>query len=156
MKLHLGCGKRKLEGWINCDLYNSDMDMDIRILPFEDNSADEIMAIHVCEHFYKHDLLGVLNEWRRVLKTGGKLILELPCLDRVLSHFMSGADDNKTLWALYGEPATHLNGEPALHKWCWSKKAFRALLEHAGFTDITEEKPHYHVPSRDMRFVCLK
>ena len=156
MKLHLGCGKRKLEGWINCDLYDSDMDLDIRVLPFEDNSADEIMAIHVCEHFYKHDILNVLKEWRRVLKTDGKIILELPCLDRVLTHFMRGATDNFTLWALYGDPSTHKDGEPALHKWCWSKSAFRALLEHAGFKDITEETPQFHVPSRDMRFVASK
>jgi predicted SAM-dependent methyltransferase len=156
MKLHLGCGRKKLEGWINCDLYGSDMDMDIRSLPFDDNSADEIMAIHVLEHFYKHDILNVLIEWHRVLKVGGKLVAELPCLDRVLSHFLNGSSDNLTLWALYGDPGTHKDGEPALHKWCWSKKAFKGLLEQAGFTEITEETPHFHVPSRDMRFVATK
>jgi len=156
MKLHLGCGKRKLEGWLNCDLHDSDLDFDIRVLPFDDDSADEIMAIHVCEHFYKHDLLGVLTEWHRVLKPNGKISLELPCLDRVLTHFMRGGQENMTLWPLYGDPNTHKDGEPALHKWCWSKKAFKDMLEHAGFKDITEETPHYHVPSRDMRFVATK
>lgn len=156
MKLHLGCGRRKLEGWINCDLHDSDLDFDIRVLPFEDDSADEIMAIHVCEHFYKHDLLNVLIEWRRVLKPNGNIILELPCLDRVLSHFLTGGGDNMTLWALYGDPSTHKDGEPALHKWCWSKYAFKKVLEEAGFKEITEETPHYHVPSRDMRFVAIK
>lgn len=156
MKLHLGCGKRKLDGWVNCDLHDSDMDMDIRTLPFEDGSADEIMAIHVCEHFYMHDLLNVLKEWHRVLKVGGVIALELPCLDRVLMHFMNGSPANMTMWPLYGDPSTHKDGEPALHKWCWSKAEFRKVLEQAGFIEITEEKPHYHVPSRDMRFVATK
>jgi predicted SAM-dependent methyltransferase len=156
LKLHLGCGRKKLDGWLNCDLYGSDMDMDIRSLPFDDSSADEILAVHVLEHFYKHDILNVLVEWRRVLKVGGKLVAELPCLDRVLSHFLNGSSDNLTLWALYGDPGTHKDGEPALHKWCWSKKAFKSLLEQAGFTEITEETPHFHVPSRDMRFVATK
>jgi predicted SAM-dependent methyltransferase len=156
MKLHLGCGKRKLEGWLNCDLHDSDHDLDIRTLPFDDNSADSIMAIHVCEHFYKHDILNVLIEWRRVLKEGGIIILELPCLDKVLWHFVNGSPPNMTLWPLYGDPSTHKDGEPALHKWCWSIKQFRNLLGQAGFNHITEETPHFHVPSRDMRFVATK
>ncbi len=156
MRLHLGCGKKKLDGWLNCDLSNSDMDMDIRVLPFQDNSTDEIMAVHVCEHFYKHDIQNVLKEWRRVLKDGGKLVLELPCLDKVLWHFMHGSPANMTLWPLYGDPHTHKDGEPALHKWCWSKFEFRLLLERAGFVQIEEETPHFHQPSRDMRFVAIK
>jgi predicted SAM-dependent methyltransferase len=156
VKLHLGCGRKKLEGWLNCDLHDSDWDMDIRDLPFADNSVSEIMAIHVCEHFYRHELTNVMVEWHRVLKVGGKIALELPCLDRVLSHFMSGSPDNLTLWALYGAPNTHQDGEPALHKWCWSKAEFRKVLEQAGFKNIMEETPHYHVPSRDMRFVAMK
>ena len=64
MKLHLGCGKRRFDGYINCDLHNSDMDMDIRRLPFDDESVDEIIAIHVCEHFYVREILGVLKDWQ--------------------------------------------------------------------------------------------
>jgi predicted SAM-dependent methyltransferase len=156
VKLHLGCGRKKLDGWVNCDLYGSDLNIDIRTLPFPDGVIDEIMAIHVCEHFYVHDIGKVLKEWRRVLKDGGKLIIELPCLDKVIAHFINGGPANMTLWPLYGDPNTHKDGEPALHKWCWSLKAFRMLLEEAGFTEITEETPHFHVPSRDMRFVCVK
>lgn len=156
VKLHLGCGKRQLEGWLNCDLHDSDMDMDIRKLPFDDDIVDEIMAIHVCEHFYVHDILNVLKEWRRVLKPGGQIAIELPCLDKVIAHFINGSPANMTLWPLYGDPHTHKDGEPALHKWCWSLAAFRMLLEQAGFTDIVEEMPHYHQPTRDMRFVATK
>lgn len=156
MKLHLGSGKRRFEGYLNCDLHDSDMDMDIRRLPFDDNSADEIVSIHVCEHFYVKEILGILQDWHRVLKPGGTFIAELPCLDKVLEHFRKGSAENFTLWPLYGDPNTHKDGEPALHKWCWSIAQFELLLKAAGFTEVVNEEPHYHVPSRDMRWVCKK
>lgn len=156
MRLHLGCGRKKLEGWINCDLHDSDMDMDIRQLPFADDSADEIMAIHCVEHFYVHEIMKVLRDWHRALKSGGVMTVELPCLDKILENFANGSPNKLTLMGLYGDPGTHKHGEPALHKWCWSKFEFRTLLERVGFSDVREEIPLFHQPTRDMRFVCVK
>jgi predicted SAM-dependent methyltransferase len=156
MKLNLGCGSKKIPGFVGVDIKEADVVADIRKLPFDDDSAEEIMAIHVCEHFYVREILGVMREWRRVLKPGGTMALELPCLDKVLWHFQNGSPENFTLWPLYGDPGTHKDGEPALHKWCWSRDQFVKMLEAAGFSEIREETPHYHQPSRDMRFVCVK
>lgn len=156
MRLNLGCGSKKIDGWTGVDIKSADVVADIRHLPFDDDSADEIMAIHVCEHFYVKEILGVIKEWRRVLKPGGTMALELPCLNKVLAHFQNGSPENMTLWPLYGDPSTHKDGEPALHKWCWWREEFEKMLRAAGFDDITEETPHYHQPSRDMRFVCRK
>ena len=156
MKLNLGCGNKKIEGFIGVDIKDADVVADIRHLPYDDNSVDEIMAIHVCEHFYRHEIISVLEEWKRVLKPDGIMVLELPCLDKVLLHFEMGSPNNMTMWALYGQPETHKDGEPALHKWCWSMDDFRWLLEKVGMRNITCERPHYHQPSRDMRFVCQK
>lgn len=156
MKLHLGCGKRRMEGFINIDLHDSDMDCDIRHLPFDAETADEIVAIHVCEHFYVREILKILRSWYEILKPGGIMVLELPCLDKVLEHFRKGSPENMTLWPLYGDPNTHKDGEPALHKWCWSVDQFRQLLKAVGFDDVREEVPHFHQPSRDMRWVCRK
>ena len=156
MKLHLGCGKRRFPGWINIDLHNSDHDCDIRKLPFDDDSTDEICSIHCVEHFYVTEIKNILIEWRRVLKPGGKITLELPCLDKVLWHFQNGSPENFTLWPLYGDPRTHVDGEPALHKWCWSREQFRALLNSVGLNGVTEETPKFHQPTRDMRWVAIK
>lgn len=156
MRLHLGCGKRRFDGFINIDLHDSDLDCDIRFLPFDPNSADEIIAIHVAEHFYVREILKILRGWYEILKPGGTMVLELPCLDKVLEHFKKGSPENFTLWALYGDPNTHKDGEPALHKWCWSKDQMRQLLKAVGFDDVIEEVPQFHQPSRDMRWVCIK
>ena len=141
---------------MNIDLHDSDHDCDIRFLPFPDGSADEIHAIHVCEHFYITEILSIMQEWRRVIKEGGMLAVELPCWDKVRKHIAKGGPENMTRWALYGDPSTHKDGEPALHKYCYAEAEFRKILELAGFSRVETQTPKYHVPSRDMRLVAYK
>ena len=53
---------------------------------FQDNTVDVIYASHVLEHFYyniDNELVETLQEWHRVLKVGGKLMISVPDL-RVL------------------------------------------------------------------------
>lgn len=53
---------------------------------FADSSVDNIYASHVLEHFHhslNSELIRVLQEWHRVLKPGGYLMLSVPDL-RVL------------------------------------------------------------------------
>ena len=70
LKLHLGCGKRCIPGFVHIDLadyphidYKSDVS-DLSM--FEDNSADLIYACHVLEHFKRYEIERVLTEWHRV------------------------------------------------------------------------------------------
>lgn len=156
MKLHLGCGKRKFDGYLNIDLKDSEFDCDIRKLPFDDGEAEEIIAIHVFEHFYLHEAPQVLAEWFRVLQDAGKLILELPCYDKVIEHVKKGSPDNLTRWAMFGDPSTHTDGEPALHKWCWRISELAALMKQVGFRKVVLDNPKFHRPDRDMRLVGLK
>jgi len=75
MKLHLGCGKRYIPGFVHVDLADFphiDYQHDVRTLPmFSDNSVDLIYACHVIEYFDRIEVLDVLHEWYRVLKPGG-------------------------------------------------------------------------------------
>ena len=74
MKLHLGCGKRYLEGFIHVDLADFEhVDYKIPVddlSVFENESIDEIYASHVLEYFDREQVKSVLYEWRRVLKFG--------------------------------------------------------------------------------------
>lgn len=45
-------------------------------LPFKDETLDFIVGVHTIEHFA--DTKGVLNEWIRILKVGGYLLLVVP------------------------------------------------------------------------------
>jgi len=156
MKLHLGCGRKKWEGFTNIDLADADINCDIRELPFDDGCVDEIHAIHVCEHFFITEILQVLREWNRVLRVGGSLFVELPCWDKVQVHIANHEPENMTRWALYGDPKTHVDGVPALHKYCYSKAEFAGIMKGAGFIQIEHQVPVFHVPSRDMRLVARK
>ena len=158
IRLNLGCGNKKVDGFIGVDIKDADIVADIRDLPFEDESVDEIMAIHVCEHAYQHEIVAMIREWLRVLKPNGMMALELPCFDKVVKYIRENdvLDDRMVRWPLFGQPETHLDGEPAVHKFCWTRAEFKKMLEYAGCVNVTEEVPHYHVPKRDMRFVCRK
>ena len=84
IRLNLGCGNKKIDGFIGVDIKDADIQADIRNLPFADESVDEIMAIHVCEHIYLSQIVSVIKEWLRVLKTDGVMALELPCWNKVI------------------------------------------------------------------------
>ena len=51
---------------------------DIYSLPFADNSLNGIWNIGVMEHFKESDLIKIYNEFARVLKKGGRLIVLIP------------------------------------------------------------------------------
>ena len=54
IKLNLGCGVYYKPGYINIDMFESEIAdeiADICHLEYEDNSVDEIEASHIIEHF---------------------------------------------------------------------------------------------------------
>jgi SAM-dependent methyltransferase len=82
--LHLGCGPKYLEGFINIDanpFYSVDLWLDVRNgLPFRANSVDSIYSTHMVEHFFDCELRRMLRECHRVLRPGGGVRLIVPSL----------------------------------------------------------------------------
>jgi predicted SAM-dependent methyltransferase len=174
IKLNLGCGHRLMDGYINIDMPNNyidklknkydkpDFEADITNLPYEDNYADEIIAIHVIEHFYYWEVEDVLKEWLRVLKPGGLLVLELPDLLKILYHFNKALSDlekvklplAKTLWALYGNDK--YKDPNMVHKWAWFDVSLKDTLKKVGFIQTETKEPKYHFKARDMRIEAIK
>jgi ubiquinone/menaquinone biosynthesis C-methylase UbiE len=133
---------------------------DLRELTFPDGHADRIAAMHVFEHFYFWETQPLLAEWKRVLKPGGKLVLELPCMDKVFSHIahclVKGEQPSAVFsWLpIWGDPK---HKDPAMcHRWGYFKSDMVNLLNQAGFVDVAHEDPRYHFPMRDMRVVATK
>lgn len=164
--LNIGCGGKIWPGFVNVDAPGNwsgtkpDVEADVRDLPFEDGYADEAHAMHVIEHFPRWQTEAVLAEWVRVLKPGGRLVIECPCLDKVLGLFVGYAQRGEplnprmTLWALYGDPG--YMDESMVHKWCFGTRELAVLMEQAGLKDVTVEEPRTHVKVRDMRLVGVK
>jgi len=81
VKLDVGCGKNKKEGFIGIDKIKLDgvdivHDLDAYPYPFDDNSVDEIHASHIIEHL--KDLCAFMDEMYRIMKPDTKLTVIAP------------------------------------------------------------------------------
>lgn len=165
IKLNLGCGNKFLQGFVNVDMANNwcerkpDLEADVRQLGLPDAYADEIHAYHVFEHFYRYEADEILTDWVRILKPEGKLVLELPCLDKILGIFDyfskvgKELDYSLTMWGLYGDPKYH---NPAMvHRWCYAEAELTDMMQRAGLK-VSTHQPETHRPIRDMRLEGIK
>ena len=80
-KLNLGCSKDIKKGWVNLDIVKLPgvdvvHDLETFPYPFKDNTFDVILATQVLEHI--ENLPGLMKELARILKPGGKFIIEVP------------------------------------------------------------------------------
>jgi len=161
MKFDIGAGQKKSD-WITVDAKpgpNVDIVATLPPLPPEVRSASAIRMIHVLEHFHLWEAREILRQCFESLRTGGKLILELPNLQSAIDTLSGAIKQNRSqwgMWVLYGNPA----GENPLygHKWGWTPKTLLPELVAAGFSakKIKKAIPRFHVPMRDFRFECEK
>ena len=85
MKLNLGCGMNKVDGFVNVDKFdtcNPDMVMDLEVFPwsFETDSVDEILLNHCLEHLGQDVdvFFGIVKELYRVCKAGAPIQINVP------------------------------------------------------------------------------
>src|SRR5687767_8310331 len=85
MKLNLGCGQNKLQGYVNTDrepAVKPDVLMDLEKFPwpFEDDSVDEVVAFHVLEHVgaTSEMFVRIMQELYRVCRAGAEVRIAVP------------------------------------------------------------------------------
>ena len=168
MKLHLGCGKKHWPGYINIDGAPAngkqpDVLHDFRYpLPYDANVVSEIQAIHLFEHFYPHEAAGILSDWRRVLKPGGRLVLEMPDIYKSAKNLIREIDAGKTpsdtwsMWPIFGANPKGQHYDD--HKTGWTFKTLKPLLETIGFQHVIEKPTQHHGKrqERDFRVEAVK
>ena len=78
MKLNLGCGNDKKEGYVNVDLFGGDVTHDLNVFPWplEDNTVDEVLLHNILEHL--PDTVGVMKEVYRICKDGALVHIAVP------------------------------------------------------------------------------
>ncbi len=82
LKINLGSGGGKKEGFYGLDMANIDNNVDIvadlnrtlELLP--DNSVSEIYSCHVLEHI--NNFIGLMEELHRILRPNGKMEIKVP------------------------------------------------------------------------------
>jgi len=165
MKIHMACGRHVLDGYVNVDMARHPsakrdpelLGVDVKSLPIDDGVADEILAIHVFEHLCRWEVDPLLQEWARVMKSGGVLVLEMPDIIKCARNVIANVDDLRNgLLGIYG--ATDEKDPLMYHRWGWTFCTIKPLLEAAGFHRIKEKKPQWHGVrlNRDFRVECVK
>lgn len=145
-KLHLGCGTRYLEGYVNIDHPPSehtvqhalvaDRYADINDLHYPAGTIDEVRLHHVFEHFPRQIALALLCQWTDWLRPGGVLRIETPDVMAsawaLISPLTSDRVRHQILRHLFGSHeaswAAHWDG--------WYKHRFKETLSALGYRKI--------------------
>jgi predicted SAM-dependent methyltransferase len=136
MKLHLGCGKRHIAGFVHIDAVDYphvDHVASIDNLSFlPDDSADLIYNCHVLEHFKRRDVERVLREWLRVLKPGGVLRISVPDFAMLCELYQRYGKIELVVGALFGRQDYLYN----IHYNVFDLASLTEVLEKSGFTNV--------------------
>lgn len=129
MKLNLGCGPYLLEDFVNIDirdLEGVDVIADVTKLPLPDASADFIYGGHILEHI--EDWEKALEEWKRVLKPGGKIMIVIPDVPKAIALYgLDQLSDKLLNQIVYGDGA---------HKKIWWGGRLAFAMAKAGFVEL--------------------
>lgn len=137
LKLHLGCGTKHIPGFIHVDALAAahvDHVGPVNKLEFlEDSSVVLIYASHVLEHFGRHEYEGVIKEWFRKLKPGGKLRLAVPNFEACVQWYANrGCSIRDVLGLIVGGQKDQYD----YHKMIFDSDLLTRALVAAGFSDV--------------------
>lgn len=131
LKLDIGGGKRKRDAdYIAVDISgDTDVRAQMWALPFVDSSVDSIWSAHTLEHAPMAKIPDTLREWCRVLRPGGRLILQVPNFDYVAKYWLTGTNRAWAEQMVFGNQQD--GGE--YHKCAFTSSTLRGDLEGTGF-----------------------
>ncbi len=145
MKLHLGCGEKYLEGYVNIDFPDTEQSIihtkadvfieSMNALTYPENSIDEIRSHHLFEHFSRAESLKLLARWRSWLKPDGLLVVETPDFAASAAAYLSTFSTRRRF-----QLARHMFGSQeagwADHKDAWDKQKYQFVLKKMGFYGV--------------------
>ncbi|MGI9471592.1 MAG: hypothetical protein ACR2NZ_08690 [Rubripirellula sp.] len=168
VKLNLGCGPMHLDGYINVDGDSracADFYIDFSELgdAFAPGSIREILMVHS---------LSYLNLWQaknffvtafRLISPGGKLIIELPSIEKCSQHLLASRGDEAAylegVRGIYAFDLSEITNQIEFtpYSFGWSAWHLEQELRAAGFGEVIESEPHFHEqPWRDIRLEAIK
>lgn len=138
MRINLGSGQRKFDGWTNVDInphWNPDVVADGASMPmFADNSAELIVSHHNLEHYGCGEASPMLRECLRILEPGGSMIVCVPDMRKLAGGWLAGRISTQIYMTnVYG---AYMNSEADRHKWGFDEAALREFLLSCGFSHV--------------------
>lgn len=157
MKLNLGCGATKIDGYINIDVEescNPDVvhDFTKAPLPFEANKISEVLLFHTIEHISKRYHRAIIGEIWRVLEPNGVFLVSFPEFRRCAENWMRNEGGKKDFWeaTLYGRQLYPSDFHVAL----MDSHEFSVFLKKQGFNHVVA-RPEPNEPFNSF-IVCSK
>ena len=98
---------------------------------------------HVIEHFYINEIPKLLTEIKRIMKPSSNLIMETPCMTRIIKAWSEGLMTKEHLCSIiFGFYAIENMRERSLnmmHKIIFDEELAKKILTENNFKDITFE-----------------
>jgi len=138
LRLHVGSGPARLEGWLNVDrqdLPEVDLVADVTAgLPVDEGAAEAVFAEHFLEHLPLDGALRFLGAVHRALGPAGRLRLTTPNLEWVwATHYdLTAPPAEKQAMALRANRAFRAWG----HEMVWNRALLEEALLACGFRDL--------------------
>lgn len=164
VRLHLGCGARYIEGYINID-YPQDMHSiikpvadvfgDLTSLNCPRDSIDEIRLHHVFEHFNRGTALGLLIGWNYWLKVGGLLHISTPDAEESAKVICSNRPLKDRMIAVRHLMGLH-EASWAYHLEQWFEERFIHTLSMLNYSNISIKKVDRDGTIFDIEVKCTK
>jgi predicted SAM-dependent methyltransferase len=158
VKIEVGAGTRGAPGYVHVDavaLEGVDVVDDGRYLrTFEAGVAEEIYAHWFLEHVARHEVPPMLEQWRRVLRSGGKLRL-VTNNHEAHNRCLAAGEISWEEWSylIYAVETKRGYGVWDVHKAAWNQALLTETLEKNGFVEV-EVKAQWRCREEDGRLKC--
>jgi predicted SAM-dependent methyltransferase len=143
MKLHLGCGQKYLEGYVNIDFPPSEHTVqntsvadeyhNLYELTYKKEAINEVRLHHVFEHFERVVACAFVASWNSWMPIGGQLHIEVPDFETTFRKNFSLFNRNK----YEGVGLRHIFGSQeaswAVHYEGYSEKRLTKIFKTFGF-----------------------
>lgn len=142
IKLHLGCGKRHIPGFVHVDLADFphvDHRQAIDRLPhLADGSVELIYCCHAFEYLDRVEARAALAEWWRVLSPRGVLRLAVPDFAALVAVYQRHGELDRVLGPIYGRIEIGGPGQrrTLYHRTAYDFASLAALLALSGFRHV--------------------
>ena len=145
--LHLGCGDKRLPGYINIDSRvsgSTDLTCDINDLPFDRESIDIIYMCHSLEHIPMHNVISLLRQLYSLLKPRGAAYISVPDFAVLSSLYLSHRVSlSSIVRAIHGGQEYPEN----THYMSYDYNLLSQMLMAAGFSTISRYSPEDFLPN---------
>jgi predicted SAM-dependent methyltransferase len=151
-KLHVGCGMRRIPGWLNSDVHPRGEDVvpldATAAFPVGDAVFDYVFTEHMIEHVPYEGGLNLIKESFRVLRRGGRLRISTPDMRFLVELYAAEKTPLQQAyieWAAGRFVASGIATDTFVinnfvrewgHLFIYDAKTLRHALTEAGFVDI--------------------